>query len=165
MGAIQEFLAKDHERLDGLLSRADRIPASVDTEAYEAFRKGLLKHIGMEEMILLPAVKRLSGKPAALAEKVRLDHGALTVLLAPSPTPAIVSALRSILGPHNELEERGDGLYEQCERALGAEAPSLLEALRAARDIPPAPHADGPRVMASVRRVLAAAGYSSALKG
>lgn len=154
MPTISSFLAADHDRLDALLRRA-----GTDAAAYEEFRRGLLKHVGMEEMILLPAVKKLTGTPAALAAKIRLDHGALTALLIPSPTPRIVAAIVEILVSHNELEERAGGLYEECEKSLGAGAPDVLHALRNARDIPPAAHADGPHVLASVRRALAAAGH------
>jgi len=163
MSAIHDSLAADHDRLDSLLSRAMGNGTVVDVGPYEEFRRGLLKHVGMEEMILLPAVRRLSGKPAVLAEKIRLDHGALTALLVPTPTPAIVAALRTILTEHNLLEERDGGLYAQCERALGAASASVLDALRAARDIPPAEHADGERVIAVVRRALAAAGHERTL--
>src|SRR5581483_6857560 len=48
----------DHERLDALLRRAFASAGSVDSEAYDAFRRGLLRHIGMEEKILLPAAQR-----------------------------------------------------------------------------------------------------------
>lgn len=159
MGRITEFLAEDHDRLDALFAKAGADPAALDLEAYEAFRRGLLKHVGMEELILIPAARRLSGAAVALAQRTRLDHGALTALLIPSPTRAILDVLRSILVPHNVMEERPDGLYEQCERALGAEADAVLERLRAAPDIPPAALVDGPRVTASLRRALAAAGY------
>lgn len=154
MGAIAEFLAADHDRLDALLARAD-----ADLGAYEEFRRGLLRHVGMEEMILLPAVKRLRGKPAALAGKIRLDHGALTGLLIPSPTAPLLAALRAILGPHNVLEEEDGGLYAACEAALGAQAAGVLAQLRAAPGIPPAPHVDSAQVFASVNRAIAAAGY------
>jgi hypothetical protein len=142
MGEIASFLAADH-----------------DLASYEAFRRGLLKHVGMEEMILLPAVKRLRGRPAALAEKIRLEHGALTGLLIPRPAAALLGALRTILVPHNVLEEKDGGLYAECEEALGASAPSVLEQLRAAPDIPPAAHVDSPQVFDSLRRAIAAAGY------
>lgn len=160
---IGGFLSKDHDRLDALLSRAEGAGGSVELVPYEEFRRGLLKHIGMEEMVLLPSVRRLSGKPAALAARIRVDHGALTALLVPTPTAAILKAVRSILTVHNELEERDGGLYQGCETALGGQAAEVLAALRAARDIPPADHADGPRAMAVVRRALKAAGYEDAL--
>lgn len=154
MGTISAFLAADHDRLDAFLARAD-----ADPDAAEAFRRGLLKHVGMEEMILLPAVKELTGKPAALAAKIRADHGALTALMIPTPTPAVLAAVRAILVPHNELEERDGGLYAQCQAALGDEAGAVLERLRNAPDIPPAAHVDGTRVLESVRRAMTAAGY------
>lgn len=159
MALIHEYLGDDHDRLGALLDRAAG-RTGVALEPYEEFRRGLLKHVGMEEMILLPAVKRLTGKPAELAQKTRLDHGALTALLVPTPTPAIVRALAEILGEHNEMEERAGGLYSQCEAALGPELPAVFERIRAARDIPPAAHADGERVMAVVRRALSEAGYA-----
>jgi len=162
---IGALLSADHDRLDALLRQAAADPRAVDVEAYEAFRRGLLKHVGMEEMILIPAARRADGAPLAeLAARVRLDHGALTALLVPSPTPRILRAVTAILEPHNELEEgAGRGLYDACAQVLGAQAGSVLERLRGARDIPPAAHTDGPAVMAVVRRALAAAGYERLL--
>jgi hypothetical protein len=154
MSTIADFLAADHDRLDALLSRG-----AEDPQACESFRRGLLKHVGMEEMILLPAAKRLSGAPLAMAAKIRLDHGALTALMIPSPSPAVLAAVRAILEPHNVLEEEDGGLYAQCENALGTEAGRVLDALKSAPDIPPAPHVDSPRTLASVRRALATAGF------
>jgi len=160
MAAITDFLARDHDRLDAYFTKACADPSRVDREPYEAFRRGLLRHVGMEELILIPAAKRLSGAAVSLAARTRLDHGALTALLIPSPTPAIMAAIRAILVPHNVMEEEADGLYAQCERALGAEAGSVLERLKNAPDIPPAAHVDGPHVVDSMRRALAAAGYA-----
>lgn len=54
-GPISEFFHADHRRLDGLLQRA--IAASggaVDETAYAGFRAGLLRHIALEEKLLLP---------------------------------------------------------------------------------------------------------------
>ena len=55
MIGILGFLAKDHDRLDALFSKACANEARIDRDVYEAFRLGLLKHVGMEELILLPA--------------------------------------------------------------------------------------------------------------
>jgi hypothetical protein len=162
-GRIYRFLAEDHARLDGLLQRAMMEDGTIDRAAYAEFRAGLLKHIGMEEKILLPAAQRArGGEPLALAAKLRLDHGALAALLVPTPTPAIVAALRTILGAHNALEEGPEGLYERCERLAGAEAEALLAQLQAALEVPVVPHTDGPHVMDVVRRALARAGYEVA---
>lgn len=159
MGDITRLLEDDHDRLDALFTKARGDGTTVDVEAYEAFRRGLLRHVGMEELILIPAASRLRGEAVELARRTRLDHAALTSLLIPPPTPRILEVLHAVLAPHNEMEEREGGLYEQCERALGEETAAVLEKLRAARDIPPAPHVDDPRVEASIAAALAAAGY------
>lgn len=159
MGEISRFLERDHDRLDGLFKKALGAGERVDLAAYEAFRRGLLKHVGMEELILIPAAKRLKGGAISLARQARLEHAALTSLLIPNPTTLILKALRAVLAPHNEMEERADGLYDECERVLGREAGPLLERLQGAPDIPPAAHVDDPRVDASIKAALEAAGH------
>ncbi len=160
---IGGFLSDDHARLDALLERAIANPERIDREAYNQFRCGLLKHIGMEEKILLPAAQRLRREPLELAARLRLDHGALAALLVPTPTAAILRALRTILEGHNRLEEGVGGVYDICERIAGDAAGDLLARLRAAPEVPVAPHVDGPKVMAAARRALARAGYSETL--
>lgn len=170
MRDIWGYMSKDHERLDELLLRARARPDSIDLKAYEEFRKGILKHIGMEEIVLFPCAKAFekkkgdfAGSPSALAAKARLDHGAITALLIPNPTQPILSALSAILEGHNRMEDRAGGLYDLCESELGESAPQVLDRLKNATDIPPAVHVDSPRVMASVWRALAAAGHAHLL--
>lgn len=165
MSGVAEFLARDHDRLDALFEKSRADGGRIDLDSYEAFRRGLLKHVGMEELILLPSALRLTGAAVPLAKRTRLDHAALTSLLIPTPTAEILTVLHAVLEPHNRMEEEGDGLYAQCERALGTEASAVLARLRAAPDIPPAGHVDDPRVADSIRRALAAAGYEGEFHG
>jgi hypothetical protein len=161
-GPVSRFLADDHKRLDALLQRAVAQPSAIDDRAYAGFRAGLLKHIGMEEKILLPAAQEArGGQPLAAAAKLRSDHGALVALMVPTPTPAIVTAIRTILTAHNALEEGPGGVYEICEHLAGADAESLLARLRAAPDVPVHPHMGGPRIIEVTRRALIRAGYES----
>jgi hypothetical protein len=160
-GPLTNCLAGDHARLDKLLRRAMTAEGAVDRAAYAEFRAGLLRHISLEEKILLPAAQRWQGgDPLPMAAKLRLDHGALAALLVPTPTPAIIAAIRAILAAHNAVEEGPGGVYERCEELAGAEADALLAQLQAAPEVPVAPHADGPQVMDVVRRALARAGYA-----
>ena len=160
-GPVARLLAADHARLDALLGRATSQPGNIDGGAYAEFRSGLLKHIGMEEKMLLPAAQRArGGTPLPIAARLRLDHGALAALLVPTPTPAIIAALRRILAAHNAVEEGPDGVYEVCEQLVGDDAEALLAQLRAAPDVPVHAHVDGPRIMDATRRALARAGYS-----
>jgi hypothetical protein len=165
-GSLTTFLAGDHTRLDGLLRRAMAAGGTIDRAAYAEFRAGLLKHISLEEKILLPAAQHWQGgDPLPIAATLRRDHGALAALLVPTPTPAIVAALRTILAAHNALEEGPGGVYERCEQLAGTEADALLAQLHAAPEVPVAPYADGPQVMSVVRRALARAGYDIVLEG
>jgi hypothetical protein len=157
-------MAEDHARLDGFLRGSMTEASTINRAAYAAFRVGLLTHISWEEKILLPAAQRArGGAPLAMAAKLRLDHGALAALLVPTPTPTIIAALRAILATHNVVEEGPGGVYECCEQLASAEAAALLAQLRAAPEVPVAPHSDGPDVMDVVRRALVRAGYNEAL--
>ena len=131
---------------------------------YAELRAGLLRHIGIEEKILLPAARAArGGEPLPIASKLRLDHGALTALLVPTPTPAIVAAIRAILEQHNPLEENSGGVYEQCERLAGAEADEIVRRMKAAPAVKMLPHVDTAFVMDAARRALKRAGYNLAL--
>lgn len=57
-GPVYRFLADDHARLDLLLQRAFADPDQIDLHAYSEFRSGLLRHIAMEEKVLLPAAQQ-----------------------------------------------------------------------------------------------------------
>jgi len=157
-GPISRFLSEDHDRLDALLARATARPDAIEPEPYEAFRSGLLRHIGMEEKILASAFRK-AGPPdpafEALARRLRIDHGAIASLLVPTPTPALVGELRSILAPHNAIEEGEDGFYARCDARLAAEAEPLVERMRAYPAVPTMPHYDGPAAHRTAAEALA----------
>ncbi|MBK8170713.1 MAG: hemerythrin domain-containing protein [Sandaracinaceae bacterium] len=154
-GAIHAFLADDHARLDALLSRAVADADNVDRDAYAEFRAGLLRHIAMEEKVLLPdARRRREGEGLPVAKQLRADHSALAALLVPTPTHAILAAIRGILEVHNQLEEGPAGVYTTCEELAGEEADSLLLRLRAVPEVPVAPHVDSPRVHEHIASLL-----------
>lgn len=158
---IRRYLADDHARLGALLEKASAEPGRIDLEAYAEFREGLLRHIRLEEKILLPAIQRLrGGQPHPVANRLRLDHGALAALLVPTPTPTILRAIRGILAAHNALEEGPDGIYEVTEEFEGAAAEALFDLLRTAPEVIVAPHNDDPTVLEATRRTLSRAGYN-----
>ncbi|HWF60140.1 MAG TPA: hemerythrin domain-containing protein [Nitrospira sp.] len=160
-GPVARFLAEDHQRLEHLLQTALAPADHVVRGAYDHFRAGLLRHIGMEEKILLPAAQRWNGgKPLSIAAKLRLDHGALAALLMPTPTTLIVATLRRILEQHNLAEESPDGWYEICDRLAGAEAEQLMTRLRATPEVAMLPHSDTAAVLGAVHRALERAGYT-----
>jgi hypothetical protein len=154
-GPISSFFQSDHTRLDGLLCAATRTPGELDPQAYAAFRAGLLKHIALEEKLLLPAARRLrGGEPLELARRLRVEHGALAALLVPSPTLELVSEIRSILEPHNRLEEEPGGVYDICDELLAGEAEALLAKARSYPEVRVAPYYDGAGVCRTAEEAL-----------
>lgn len=156
-GPVSTFLARDHERLDDLLRRSVADPEVIDREPYDRFRAGLLRHIAMEERVLLPEAQRLrGGDPLPIVKQLHADHAALAALLVPTPTHAIVTLIRGILDVHNALEEDPGGLYATCEDLLGAQSEALLARLQAVPDVPVAPYFDGARVHEHIAKLLRA---------
>ncbi len=147
-GSIRRFFTEDHDRLDALLRRAVAVPDAFNDAAYADFRGGILRHIAWEEKILLPAARRArGGEPLPLAPRLRVDHGVIALLLVGTPDAALVAELRSVLEPHNRLEEDPGGLYDLCEDLLSAAADEILEEVRAYPDVRVAPYNDGPLVI------------------
>jgi len=163
VGRIRQFLADDHRRLDALLDRAANCSSDDELAAYDEFRRGLLKHIGIEEKILLAAAQRLLGKPLAQAERLRQDHGALVALLMPLPAPSVIRAIKAILAAHNPVEEGPDGVYDICERLAKDEADDLLASIQNAPEVPTRPNMTSPKILDAARRAMARAGYDPSL--
>lgn len=159
-GKIHRYLADDHRRLEGFLDRILSDSGTVDQAAYAEFRSGLLKHIAWEEKILLPAARQLRDEPLPIAAKLRLDHGALTALLVPPPTPKLIAAIRMILKAHNPLEEDPGGMYDQCEELAGKEADEILRQVKNYPEVKVLPNVDNQFVLEAARRAVARAGYS-----
>jgi hypothetical protein len=145
VGPIEAFMVADHTRLDRQLSLSEREDGSIDEEAYAVFRHDLLRHIAMEEKVLLPfARERRGGEPLPVATALRVDHGAIAKLLVRSPTARIVDELRELLGRHNPLEEGPEGLYATCDALAAGDAELVVERLREQPRVPVAKYYDGP---------------------
>jgi Hemerythrin HHE cation binding domain len=159
-GALYKFFTEDHRRIEALMDRAVANPADIDLAVYEEFRRGLLRHIGLEEKILLPAAREArGGEPLPMAAKLRLDHGALAALTVPPPSPPILAAIRAILADHDRLEESPGGLYDTSERLMGKKADDLLAGARRAPEVSVIPYRSDRNVLETIRRAMAKAGY------
>jgi GMP synthase-like glutamine amidotransferase len=157
MGPLHRFFAGDHRRLDSFLRKAIAGEGPLDLAAYEAFRGGLLRHIGMEEKVLFTAARAArAGEPLAIAARLRVDHGAIAALLVPTPAREIVGRLLSVLGPHNRREEEPRGAYDAGDEALGpAAAGRLVEELERFPEPPLKPYNDAPEVFGHIEENLA----------
>lgn len=156
---VHEYLAADHDRIDGWLQLACAEPGIIDRVAYAEFRKGLLRHIAMEEKVLFPALERLNGERLPVLDRLHLDHGALVALLVPPPSLEVVSTIQSILSGHNLLEEEETGVYRLLDRLSGDDGAEVLEALQRTPEVPVQPHNTKPEVLDATRRAVERAGY------
>lgn len=157
LGPIRHFLVTDHERLDALLISAVKPSGEVDFPTYAEFRAGLLRHIGIEEKLVFPASQRANGGiPLPITARLRLEHGALALLLVPTPSADTVESIRSVLAAHNAVEEGPGGIYDVCERLPGGEMEVLLGHMKSYPPVKVAPHFDGPEICRRVEDALRA---------
>jgi hypothetical protein len=144
-GPIERFLSEDHARLDRLLAASEAVSGTIDAATYAEFRHDLLRHIAMEEKVLLRLARaKRGGEALPIATHLHADHGEIAKLLVPSPTPSLVAALRELLARHNPLEEGPAGLYASCDELAGDEASAWVAQLREQPRVPVAQHYDGP---------------------
>lgn len=158
MPRITDYLTADHERLHLLLATASA-GATVDAAAYAAFRAGLLRHIGIEEKLLFPAVRAAHGDaPLARVRGLHVEHAAISTLLVPAPDLALCGELAYLLGRHDAQEEGPEGLYAECERLLGDVASRALgQRALDAGDVRVAAHGDRPGMTRTAAEALALA--------
>jgi hypothetical protein len=156
-------MAAEHARLDELLAKAMASDGERRARFYWSFREGLLRHIGIEEKILFPAARRLSGLALPLAERLKLDHGALAALMMLPPRTSTFRAVRALLDAHNPIEEVVGGVYEQCEKVAAQNLDRLFEQCVTAAAVAVSPWVDSVKVLAAARRALSRAGYDSSL--
>lgn len=144
LGPVETFLSDDHERIERLLARALGRDG-IDQAAYAAFRSALLRHIALEEKILLPAARAArKGEPVPIIDVLHAEHGKLAKLLVRSPTPARIAEVQGLLAQHNGLEEGPGGLYSLCDALLIGVAMDLVAQMRAYPEVPLAKYYDGP---------------------
>jgi hypothetical protein len=161
---IYEVMAMEHLRLEGLLDLMQSRDQETNAETYQIFRETLLRHIRIEERILLPMAQQCSdGRPLALAARLRLDHGALAAMMMLPPAPRVLAAVRAVLKVHNPLEDGPGGVYERCDELVGPGRQELLLEIQNVPKVPVSPYIDSPAVFSAARRVLSRAGYDEGL--
>jgi len=157
---LYQFFAKDHHRIEELLSNATNQPGEIEMNYYHQFRIGLLRHIKMEEKTLFPSAKKADNAVMQeLLPRYKLEHGALTALMVPPPTLSLIKAIRYVLEKHDLAEEEPGGLYDVCEALTHEQTQELLNQLAQTEEVPVHPPNPAPIAIESARRALARAGY------
>lgn len=154
------YLSADHKRLEALLDQATKDPSNIDLTLYEEFRKGLLRHIAIEEKIVFPRIQRETGDALDRAiEQLRLDHGAIAALLVPTPNASVLHTLVRILQRHNLLEEQQDSVYEKFDARAGDAAQAAVDEFEATPEVRLHPLRPLEDVLDAVKRAVTRAGY------
>ncbi len=158
MQQVTDYLRVDHERLHALLAQAAAGP-ELDAGAFEQFRAGLLRHIAIEEKLLLTAARRArGGEPIERARALRIEHGALASLLVPTPDLALCTEIAALVNTHDAVEEGPSGVYAECEALIGeALSQTLLASAREFAQVPVAQHFDGEGTVRTAELALASA--------
>ncbi len=134
MGAISEFMSRDHDRLDVIFAEFQKTQDSGKaSELFSQFDTGLRAHIGWEEDILFPPFEEKTGmKGSGPTAVMRSEHQQIKQLLesiaqaiGQRDTAKSVSALLEVLAAHNHKEE--NVLYPWLDQCLSeAETSALL---------------------------------------
>jgi len=145
---VTELLGADHRKLDALLAEAKRELAGGAVRGgatgFAVFRRGLDRHIAVEEELLFPVLESHTGASSAGPTRVmRAEHRHILQVMdeigwtleredAPDCL-ASLAALTGLLSAHNGKEERI--LYPMIDHALTdePERPEILRRIRALR--------------------------------
>ena len=153
--SLLDYFGHDHQRLGMLLAAAMDSSTGYDEQAFEIFRRALVRHVAIEERVLAPALEaRLGDGFAAARRKLRQDHRALVTLVIPRPCREWLEDLRELLAHHFEVEEREGGLHELAERFLTPDAPKLIAAARGLPEVELGPPCEGAEVEAALHAAL-----------
>jgi hypothetical protein len=159
-GEIHKYFAEDHRRLKKLLESAFAQDGKINDSDYSEFRSGLLKHIALEEKILLPAIQKANdGAHYPSAAQFRLEHGAIAALMVLPPSISVKNVLLGILEHHNKREELIPGLYHDCDSALVKSLEPIMQNVRNYPDVPLMPYNNSQLAQDAARRAVARAGY------
>ncbi|MDT8325718.1 MAG: hemerythrin domain-containing protein, partial [Bacteroidota bacterium] len=148
-----QYLTEDHRRLEALLDEALRRDG-IDMEAYDRFREGLLRHISIEEHIVLPLVRDRAENGFFALQQIRLEHGAIASLLVPPPDAELVAVLRTLLEKHNLLEETQDTLYDVLDHCAQTDKPELVMHFEMHPDVPLSKHINNPKGLEPAKRAI-----------
>jgi regulator of cell morphogenesis and NO signaling len=139
--AITQYLQNDHARLDGLVSDAREVLQSGDSAGastfFRQFRKGLLRHIQIEEEMLFPLFESATGFTSSGPTSVmRSEHIEILKIIdqmnelfegkdvSLAGFDSLHARLKAVLVPHNQKEEMI--LYPESDRLITGESKSEL---------------------------------------
>jgi len=160
MARLTDVLQHEHGELLAQLDRCLSPTGELNLRAYEEFRRRQLRHVAIEEKVLLPALARRKKLSAAFQNALHKDHEAIVVLCVTAPNPDFVRDLKELIAWHQKVEEEPNGFYDLFDRHVGDD-PQVSEALAHLPPISPPPFASGEEVAQVLRQVLRELGLAA----
>ena len=126
--SVTAYFKADHDRLDELFARFQRLKRTdfpLAAEAFKAFQAGLRRHIIWEEELLFPLFERKTGMTSGPTQVMRMEHRQIgrdldaihgKVEAQQANTVAEEQSLQGVLSRHNFKEEKI--LYPAIDQAL-----------------------------------------------
>ena len=147
MGALRDYLARDHSHCDALMRRAAKCVARRDWAAAQpaivAFQGAMESHLLLEESVLFPAFEVALGRADSPTRAMRAEHlriravvGRLTDSVSERDADAFATHGEVLLLALHQHTEKEEGvLYPMIERVLGHRCSVVLAAMQASGNV------------------------------
>ncbi len=153
MARLTDVLIHEHQELLALLHRCVSAAGALNLRLYDEFRLRQLRHLAVEEKVLLPMLRERGALPAAFHNGLRKDHEAVVVLCLTAPNPDFVRDLYELLAWHHKVEEEPGGVYQLFDQQVGDD-PEVDRALARLPPVTLPPYATGDKVPGLLRQVM-----------
>ncbi len=160
MARLTNVLQHEHAELIALLDRCVEPSGGVNLRAFDEFRRRQLRHLAIEEKVVMPALARRKKLVPAFQNALRKDHESIVVLCVTSPNPDFVRDLKELIAWHQRVEEQPGGLYDLFDRFVGDD-PQVATALAQLPPVALPPLASGKEVAQVLRQLMRELGLSA----
>lgn len=158
---VSGVLREQHRELSTAIRRCLGDDGSVEVALFDEFRHQLLRHISIEERIVMPAVIKAIGRAPDDRNGLRKDHAGIAALCVPLPEREWVENLRDLLDEHYRVEEGPGGFLSRCDEVLVSTLNDrVLQDIDAHPRFKLAPFRKGPSVRAQVELLFRLTGIS-----
>lgn len=157
---VSDILEKQHRCIEQLFLTATSDPDIVDTTGYDQFRATILRHIAIEENVVLPLLRKHLPGGFPMELQLRMEHDAIAALCVLPPKSTVIFSLQGLIIRHNRLEEAHGTLYDLLDDcARREEEAEVCRQLTDFQQTVPPKYISNPLAYEYARRAVARAGY------
>jgi len=160
--SVTRLLVGEHAETLARLAACSLRDGTVDLKRFDDFRHALLRHIAIEEKVLMPALTKAMGKLPLFQNGLRKDHAGVAALCVPRPSREWLDDLKELLEHHHRVEEAPGGFYALLDQHCGGD-PHLHLAVSSFPKLDLPDFVRGPRVRQLLEGVLTLTGITDSL--